>query len=232
MRASACRAETWPPGRATPGSTPTSATSAASSSGAARMSRPTHRPAAISSPWIWASEMMSPTDRRHGTPHGPTQGPVQGPRQGPMHGAGRRAAPVLLALVSAVTGESFAGAGDLFMGPSVWDFYFNAIKGIDTIIGNIGAITVPTASGSGPLPATQQEALFGAMETLKAMYYMYIAQTRDTLGVPVNEVGHPIGAPPTPILCARDVWSQIVAMLDSANDSLTVAGSATAFPVA
>ncbi len=134
--------------------------------------------------------------------------------------------------VSVVTGESFAGAGDLFMGPSVWDFYFNAIKGIDTIIGNIGAITVPTASGSGPLPATQQEALFGAMETLKAMYYMYIAQTRDTLGVPVNEVGHPIGAPPTPILCARDVWSQIVAMLDSANDSLTVAGSATAFPVA
>ena len=93
--------------------------------------------------------------------------------------------------VSVVTGESFAGPGDVFMGPSVWDFYFNAVKGIDTIIGNISAIVVTTSSGSGPMPAAQQESLFGAMETLKAMYYMYIAQTRDTLGVPINEVGRP-----------------------------------------
>jgi hypothetical protein len=134
--------------------------------------------------------------------------------------------------VTVTTGESFAGPGDVFMGPSVWDFYFNAVKGIDTIIGNISAITVPTASGSGPLPVAQQEALFGVLETLKAMYYMYIAQTRDTLGVPVNEVGHPIAGTPSPILCAKDVWSQIVAMLDSANDSLSVAGASATFPIA
>jgi hypothetical protein len=133
--------------------------------------------------------------------------------------------------VSVVTGESFAGPGDVFMGPSVWDFYFNAVKGVDTIIGNISAIVVTTSSGSGPMPVAQQEALFGAMETLKAMYYMYIAQTRDTLGVPVNEVGRPAGATPSPILCNRDVWAQIVAMLDSAADSLTVAGASATFPV-
>ena len=132
--------------------------------------------------------------------------------------------------VTVTTGESFAGPGDVFMGPLVWDFYFNAVKGIDTILANVPAIVVPTTSGSGPFPVAQQEAIFGALETLKAMYYMYIAQTRDTLGVPVNEVGRPIGATPTPILCAKDVWSQIVAMLDSANDSLTVAGATTAFP--
>jgi hypothetical protein len=130
--------------------------------------------------------------------------------------------------VSVTTGESFAGPGDVFMGPSVWDFYFNAIEGIDTVIGNAGAITVTTPSGSGPLPAAQREALFGAMETLKAMYYMYIAQSRDTLGVPVNQVGHTGGL--SPILCNKDVWSQIVAMLDSASDSLTVAGASATFP--
>jgi hypothetical protein len=129
--------------------------------------------------------------------------------------------------VSVTTGESFAGPGDIFMGPSVWDFYFNAVEGIDTIIGNAASITVTTPSGSGPLPAAQREALFGAMETLKAMYYMYIAQTRDTLGVPINQVGHSAIAP---ILCNKDVWAQIVAMLDSASDSLTVAGAAATFP--
>jgi hypothetical protein len=133
--------------------------------------------------------------------------------------------------VSVVTGESFAGPGDVFMGPSVWDFYFNAVKGIDTVIGNISAITITTSSGSGPMPAAQQEALFGAMETLKAMYYMYIAETRDTLGVPINEVGRPASGTPAPILCNKDVWSQIVAMLDSAADSLTVAGASATFPV-
>ncbi|MFI5250344.1 MAG: hypothetical protein ACHQTF_10240 [Gemmatimonadales bacterium] len=132
--------------------------------------------------------------------------------------------------VSVTTGESFAGPGDVFMGPGVWDFYFNAIEGIDTIIGNVGAITVTTPSGSGPMPAAQREALFGAMETLKAMYYMYIAQTRDTLGVPINEVGRPASQPVAPILCNKDVWSQIVAMLDSASDSLTVAGASATFP--
>jgi hypothetical protein len=130
--------------------------------------------------------------------------------------------------VSVTTGESFAGPGDTFMGPSIWDFYFNAIEGIDTVIDNAAAITVTTPSGSAPLPAAQREALFGAMETLKAMYYMYIAQTRDTIGVPVNQVGHTGGL--TPILCNKDVWSQIVAMLDSAADSLTVAGASATFP--
>ena len=129
--------------------------------------------------------------------------------------------------VSVTTGESFAGPGDIFMGPSVWDFYFNAVEGIDTIIGNVGAITVTTPSGSGPLPAAQRETLFGAMETLKAMYYMYVAQTRDTLGVPINQVGRSALAP---ILCNKDVWAQIVAMLDSASDSLTVAGASATFP--
>jgi len=132
--------------------------------------------------------------------------------------------------VTIVTGQGFAGPGDVFMGPTVWDFYFNAIKGIDTVIAAVPTIVVSTASGSGPFPVAQQEAIFGLLETLKAMYYMYIVQTRDTLGVPVNGVGHPIGSTPVPILCAKDVWSEIVAMLDSANDSLTVAGATTAFP--
>ena len=126
------------------------------------------------------------------------------------------------------TGSIAVNPGDLFVGPVVWDFFYNGIKGIDTIIANVPKLQVSSAAGLGPFPTAQQEAIFGAMETLKALYYMYILETRDTLGIPMNGVGQ---STPAPILCNRDAWAQIVAMLDSANDSLSKAGPATKFPV-
>jgi starch-binding outer membrane protein, SusD/RagB family len=126
------------------------------------------------------------------------------------------------------TGSVEVNEGDTFVGPIVWDFYYNGIKGIDTIIASVPNLQVSTSSGLAPFPAPQQEAMFGAMETLKALYYMYIIETRDTLGLPMNGVGQ---ATPAPILCNRDAWAQIVSMLDSASDSLVKAGPATTFPI-
>jgi hypothetical protein len=127
------------------------------------------------------------------------------------------------------TGSVAVNPGDLFVGPVVWDFYYNGIKGIDTIIATVPTLQVPTSSGGlAPFPAPQREAMFGMLETLKSLYYMYILETRDTLGIPMNGVGQ---ATPAPILCNKDAWAQIVAMLDSASDSLTKAGPATTFPV-
>jgi hypothetical protein len=126
------------------------------------------------------------------------------------------------------TGSVAVNPGDLFVGPVVWDFYYNAIKGIDSIIAAVPKLEFSTSAGLAPLPPAQQEAMFGAMETLKALYYMYILETRDTLGIPINGVGQ---SKPAPILCNRDAWAQIVAMLDSAADSLTKSGPSTAFPV-
>lgn len=126
------------------------------------------------------------------------------------------------------TGSIAVNPGDTFVGPVVWDFYYNGIFGIDSVIASIPNLKFVSSTGSAPLPAAQQEAMFGVMETVKALYYMYIIETRDTLGIPVNGVGAKTLAP---ILCNRDVWAQIVAMLDSAADSLQLAPAATTFPV-
>jgi hypothetical protein len=126
------------------------------------------------------------------------------------------------------TGSVAVNPGDIFVGPVVWDFYYNGIKGIDTIIAGVPKLQISTAGGLAPFPPATQEAMFGMMETLKSLYFMYILETRDTLGIPMNGVGQATAAP---ILCNRDAWAQIVAMLDSASDSLTKAGPATKFPV-
>ena len=126
------------------------------------------------------------------------------------------------------TGSVAVNPGDIFVGPDVWDFYYNGIKNIDTIITGVPQLQFSTSAGLAPLPAGQQEAMFGALETVKALYYMYILETRDTLGIPLAGVGQVAAGP---ILCNRDAWGEIVAMLDSANDSLAKAGPATTFPV-
>lgn len=49
------------------------------------------------------------------------------------------------------TGSIAVNPGDLFVGPDVWDFYYNGIKQIDTIIASVPSLQFP-ASGGG-LPA-------------------------------------------------------------------------------
>jgi hypothetical protein len=73
--------------------------------------------------------------------------------------------------------------------------------------------------------APQAEAVWGVVETLKAMNYMILAETHDTLGVDIQP--YPDVSPPTlpPAVCLQDGWKYIVSMLDSAQDSLAAAGS-------
>lgn len=112
-------------------------------------------------------------------------------------------------------------------GAGIWDIEFNAVKVADTVMA-----IVPTLSVNGsPVAANTQKALLGVLETIKAMDYMYIAISHDTNGVPINAVGQPISNP-APILCNKDTWKQIVAMLDSAKSDLDAAGSGTALAIA
>jgi hypothetical protein len=108
-------------------------------------------------------------------------------------------------------------------GAGMWDFEYNAVKIADTVLAIIPQLTLKSG---GALPAANQKALIGVLETTKALDYMYIALSHDTNGVAVNAVGMPTSSP-APILCAKDTWKQIVAMLDSATADFDAAGAGT-----
>lgn len=128
--------------------------------------------------------------------------------------------------VTELTGK-FAIQPDDFIGGTVWDGLFATIKTADTV----QTIIQTVVDAGTPLTSAQIEATWGALETQKAATYMLIAETRDTNGVPINEVGMPVPSSNyAPILCNPSVWAQIVAMLDSAYDSLGVAGASQTFP--
>ncbi|HWZ60940.1 MAG TPA: hypothetical protein VNW46_18285 [Gemmatimonadaceae bacterium] len=124
--------------------------------------------------------------------------------------------------VTELTGVSFPQSTD-FIGTTVWDVEFQSVKTADSAEKIVEELVAGGASAAGG------EASWGALETGKALAYMYAAESRDSLGVPINAVGQ-TKPPFAPILCNQLVWAQIVAMLDSAADSLTAAGAGTSIP--
>jgi hypothetical protein len=111
--------------------------------------------------------------------------------------------------VTELTGKQAIQPDD-FIGATVWDNQFGLVKTADT------AVAAIAKAGFTGQDATQLWALF---ETGKALNFMVVLFSRDTLGIPMNAVGQ--SAPPfAPFLCASDAWAQIIAMLDSSADSL------------
>jgi hypothetical protein len=125
--------------------------------------------------------------------------------------------------VTELTGISSPQPTD-FIGETVWDNEFGLIKTADTAQKTVEALE---ASGA-ETPATA-EASWAALETGKALDYLMVAMSRDSVGVPINAVGQTT-APFAPILCNELVWAQIVAMFDSSADSLNASGPMTTFP--
>jgi hypothetical protein len=142
-----------------------------------------------------------------------------------MEGFGRNAAYFTASeerFVTQYTGKSALDNNSF--GAGVWANELSAVKVADSIISILPTLAV---AGVPVIPVPNREALYGAAETFKALDYLYIAESHDTNGVAVNGVGLPLGSAPAPILCNKDVWQQIIAMLDSAVDSLTTAGQYT-----
>jgi starch-binding outer membrane protein, SusD/RagB family len=95
-----------------------------------------------------------------------------------------------------------------------WDNEYAQIKAANDILATLPQVTTYTKP--------QVEAIWGIVQTVKAINFLIVAETRDTLGVPLYSMD---GNPTDPPYCNQDVWKYIVALLDSANDSLDVAGS-------
>lgn len=65
----------------------------------------------------------------------------------------------------------------------------------------------------------------GILQTLKALSLMNVAVTHDTNGTVIDGVNQAVTAPPAPILCTKDAWKAIVALLDSGLTQLNVDNS-------
>jgi starch-binding outer membrane protein, SusD/RagB family len=98
-----------------------------------------------------------------------------------------------------------------------WNNQFEMMRTADSVVKALPGVVSPTAYTSG-----QQAQIIGIAKTIKALDLMYLAEQRDTSGVPVggdalNDLGQP-----APILCNKDVWQAIVALLDSGNAELNI----------
>jgi hypothetical protein len=96
----------------------------------------------------------------------------------------------------------------------VWNNEFTDAKQANEIVAALA--NVPAFN------AAQAAAITGMMQTIKAMNFMWLAETRDTLGIPIYAVVNGESSPP---YCNKDVWAYIVALLDSGNAELNTAGS-------
>src|SRR5579863_5616472 len=113
-------------------------------------------------------------------------------------------------------------------GANTWTEQYQTIKDADSVIG-----VVPTLTNAGAaIPVANVKAIQGAMQTMKALEYMYILLAHDTVGMAITSPGGAIsGSGVAPIICARDSWKAIVAMLDTAQAEFTAAGPATVMGV-
>jgi starch-binding outer membrane protein, SusD/RagB family len=96
----------------------------------------------------------------------------------------------------------------------VWNAEYENIKQVNTIVASLPKVTAYSGA--------QVAAITGVLQTIKALNFMYLAETRDTLGIPLYAVGT---NPTDPPYCNKDVWAYIVALLDSGLTQLNNAGT-------
>jgi hypothetical protein len=105
---------------------------------------------------------------------------------------------------------------DQFFSSSIWDIEFRNAKFANQIVATLHTVTPAYSNGDAA-------AITGVVQTMKALQFMMLAETRDTLGVSPYSIDV-TGTTPAPVYCNKDVWLYIVALLDSANTSLQTAG--------
>jgi hypothetical protein len=115
-------------------------------------------------------------------------------------------------------GDGTAISSSRFYGTTNWQPYFTSVRQAQQLLTALPA-AVPAYS-AGDLAKWK-----GIIYTIEAYAYMNAELTKDTLGLPYNG---PLGNvnTPAPILCARDAWKAIVALLDSGETQLNVDPSA------
>jgi len=96
--------------------------------------------------------------------------------------------------------------------------WINSYRAVGAAIAIIAAVPKVQPAFTAP----QAAATAGVAQTLEALNLMQVAETRDTLPIPIHAAADGSAGP---VYCSKDAWRQIVAILDSANNSLTTAGA-------
>jgi hypothetical protein len=105
---------------------------------------------------------------------------------------------------------SFSAGGSAFTSP------FTAIRAATSLL-----VALPGAVES-QVSATERSTTAGLIQTVKALNYYRVVETRDTLGVPIQAADPAVVAP---LSCKATVLTYIAGQLDSANTSLVAAGT-------
>jgi len=111
-------------------------------------------------------------------------------------------------------------AGPRF-GGNLWVARFSNIRAANIVLNALdnSALT--------DMVAADKEATRGFVQTIQALDFLEVINTRDTIGAPIA-VNQPRGSPPAPIQPRDSVFNHIARLLDSADTHLAAAG--TSFP--
>jgi starch-binding outer membrane protein, SusD/RagB family len=134
-----------------------------------------------------------------------------GTRINAMDSFGRAAANFVITDPRSITewlGDGNAIENSTFYATANWVNQFAAIRNAVSLVNDLPNATPAYAAGD-------LAKMKGIVYTIEALSFMYAAETKDTLGVPIQGPLHASSAP-APILCSRDSWRFIVALLDSA----------------
>ncbi|HVH10433.1 MAG TPA: RagB/SusD family nutrient uptake outer membrane protein [Gemmatimonadales bacterium] len=116
--------------------------------------------------------------------------------------------------LSALIGSGFGGA--------LWGGRYAGIRDANIYLDALARVSTAEVSDA------EKAASRGMANTFKALAFLYIVETRDSLGAPVD-VDRPITDPPAPFVRKDSVYGYVLGLLDSARADLVRAG-ATAFP--
>jgi hypothetical protein len=111
--------------------------------------------------------------------------------------------------------ESTGAAGG-FVGGGVFTDFYVAVKASNNLLGSL--------NNTPELSTTERSLVKGFVETLKAHDLFRVAETRDTVGIPVAVDNAAVLAP---ILCKKDALAAISTIVDAGYTDLQAAGTAT-----
>ena len=117
-------------------------------------------------------------------------------------------------LIGPLDGGSPAFGGNLFAAP------FANIRNANILLGTLDRVA--------GMSAAELSAVKGFAHTIQALDFLYLVNTRDDLGLPIDVGVEPTG-PPVPIVAKADVFAHIASLLDNGLAELQAGGSAFPF---